>query len=219
MEHTRQRINQFVHLGIEADELALSHRRLAGAQQREIDRDVEFAARHRVCDSTIGILPQKMNRRSIALPFLLIVFCGCQKKVTVIHIDNGWDRDYAANACEGYREAHYGVGCIDPPEQMAADLRSRFASAVLQSRACKDVVVSSTPVTEKDLESGWSLSFNVAIDGGEIDYPNSEWQIIDNQTHSRFSEGSLRDAVESATRICIVATGRGGSVSNDQSSR
>jgi hypothetical protein len=51
------------------------------------------------------------------------------------------------------------------------------------------------------------------IDEGDIDYSNSEWQIIDNKTQKRLSQGPLKDAVEAATRIWIVATGQGGSVS------
>jgi hypothetical protein len=54
--------------------------------------------------------------------------------------------------------------------------------------------------------------FDIEIDKGDIDYANSEWNIIDNKTKKRFGEGSLKDAVESANRICIVATGRGGTV-------
>jgi len=99
---------------------------------------------------------------------------------------------------------------------MATELRLRFASAVLQSLACKDVTITNEPLGEKnlkDFENGWSLSFDVGIDGGAIDYSKTTWQIIDNKTKKRFGEGPMKDAVEAATRICIVATGRGGSVS------
>lgn len=65
----------------------------------------------------------------------------------------------------------------------------------------------------KAYEDGWSLSFHVGIDGGDVDYSNSEWQVIDNKTQKRFGEGPLKDMVEAATRVCTVATGRGGSVS------
>jgi hypothetical protein len=99
---------------------------------------------------------------------------------------------------------------------MATELRLRFASAVLQSPACKDVWITNEPLSQQNMkafEGGWSLAFNVGIDGGDIDYSDSEWQIIHNNTKKRFSEGPLKDAVEAATRVCIVATGKGGSVS------
>jgi hypothetical protein len=107
------------------------------------------------------------------------------------------------------------VAYINTPEQMATELRLRFASAVLQSPACKDVTVTYEPMgagNTNEFQSGWSLSFNVHIDGGAIDYSNSEWQIVEIKTKKRFSEGPMKDAVETATRVCIVATGRGGSV-------
>ena len=141
--------------------------------------------------------------------------CGCRKRKETIFLDSAWNRDYAMNACEIYKK-NLSVACIKTPEQMATELRLRFASAVLQSSACNDVTVTNEPLSQQNMkrfEDGWSLSFNVGIDGGDIDYSNSEWQIIDNKTDKRFSEGPLKDAVEAATRVCIVATGRGGSVS------
>jgi hypothetical protein len=144
------------------------------------------------------------------------ILSGCQKRREKIFLDSAWNRDYAMNACEIYKK-NLGVACITTPEQMATELRLRFASAILQSPACKDVTITNEPPLGernlKDYEGGWSLSFNVGIDGGDIDYSNSEWQIIDNKTNKRFSEGPLKDAVEAATRICTVATERGGSVS------
>jgi hypothetical protein len=148
-----------------------------------------------------------------AVALLPIVLCGCRKKETIF-LDSAWNRDYAMNACEIYKK-NLSVACIKTPEQMATELRLRFASAVLQSPACKDVTITNELLGERNLkeyENGWSLSFNVGIDGGAIDYSNSEWQIIDNKTKKRFGEGPLKDAVEAATRICIVATGHGGSV-------
>jgi hypothetical protein len=100
-----------------------------------------------------------------------------------------------------------GVACIKTPEQIATELRLRFASAVLQSPACRDVTITNEPLGErnlKDYENGWSLSFNAGIDGGDIDYSNSEWQIIDNKTKKRFGEGPMKDAVEAAARICTL---------------
>jgi len=140
---------------------------------------------------------------------------GCQKRKETIFLDSAWNRDYAMNACEIYKK-NLSVACIKTPEQMATELRLRFASAVLQSSACKDVTVTNEPLGQQNMkrfEVGWSLSFNVGIDGGDIDYSNSEWQIIDNKTQKRFGEGSLKDTVEAAERICTVATGKGGSVS------
>jgi hypothetical protein len=146
---------------------------------------------------------------------------GCRKQKPTVFLDTAWNRDYAMNACELYKQ-NYGVACFKTPEQIAEELKLRFSSAVLQSPACRDVAVSYEPLGKQNLkayEDGWSLSFNVGIDGGDIDYSNSEWQIIDNNAkkrlnEKRFSEGPLKDAVEAATRICIVATGQGGSVSH-----
>lgn len=149
-----------------------------------------------------------------ASALLVSVLCACQKQKETIFLDSWWNRDYAMNACEIY-EKNLGVACINTPEQMATELRLRFASAVLQSPACKDVTITNEPLSErnlKDFEGGWSLSFNVGIDGGAIDYSNSEWQIVDIKTKKRFGEGPMKGAVDAATRICIVATGMGGTV-------
>ncbi|MGC2830249.1 MAG: hypothetical protein WB994_11465 [Candidatus Acidiferrum sp.] len=78
------------------------------------------------------------------------------------------------------------------------------------------MIITSEPIGAqnlKDYENGWSLSFNVGIEGGDIDYSNSVWQIIDVKTKKRFGEGPMKDAVEAAARICTVATGMGGKVS------
>ena len=90
-----------------------------------------------------------------------------------------------------------------------------FASAVLQSPACKHVRISYEPVGEVDMKdylSGWSLTFDVGIDSRDIDYSNSAWLMLDNKTKKRF-EGPLKNAAEVATQICIAATGRGGLLS------
>jgi hypothetical protein len=158
-----------------------------------------------------------MRLAQIAASALLVTaLCGCQKQKETIFIDSWWNRDYAMNACYSYKQ-NAGVACINTPEQMAAELRSRFASAVLQTPTCKDVTISYDTFGgyKPNPQGGWSLSFNVAIDGGEIDYSNSDWQIIDIKTNRRFSKGSLKDAVEAARRVCTVVTGRGGSVAND----
>jgi hypothetical protein len=153
--------------------------------------------------------------KAVVFALLAISFCGCQKQKQTIFIDSWWNRDYAKNACELYK-TNFGVACINTPEEMASELRIRFASALLQSPACKDVKITYTMSADNtsNVQKGWNLSFNVRIDSGSIDYSNSVWQIIDNKTDKRFSEGSLGDAVEAATRICTVVTGRGGSVSN-----
>jgi|ERR1700676_5464781 len=154
-------------------------------------------------------------RQFIICVLLAGILSGCQKRKETIFLDSAWNRDYAMNACEIYKK-NLGVACIKTPEQTATELRLRFASAVLQSPACKDVTVTNEPLGEqnmKDYENGWSLSFNVGIDGGDIDYSNSEWQIIDVKTKKRFGEGPMKDAVEAASRICTVATGMGGTVS------
>ena len=157
-----------------------------------------------------------MRLAQIAAPALLAgILCACQKRKETIFLDSAWNRDYAMNACEIFKK-NFGVACVNTPEQMATELRLRFASSVLQSPACKDVMITNEPLGAQNLkeyENGWSLSFNVGIDGGAIDYSNSDWQIIDNTTKKRFGEGPMKDAVEAATRICTVATGQGGSVS------
>ena len=151
----------------------------------------------------------------------LIVVCAatlalaaCEKRKTVVFVDTAWNRDYAKNACEIYQR-NLNVACIETPEQIATKLKLRFSSSVRQTPACNDVTISYEPLGKnnlKDFEDGWSLSFNVGIDGGAVDYSNSEWQVIDNKTRKSFGEGPLKDAVEAATRICVVATGNGGSV-------
>ena len=140
---------------------------------------------------------------------------GCQTRKNTIFLEQAWNRDYAKNACEIYKR-NYNAACIKTPEQMATELKLRFASAVLQSPACKHVTISYTPVGEeediKDYLGGWSLTFNVGIDIRDIDYSNSVWQMLDNKTKKRF-EGPLKDAAEAATQICIATTGLGSSVS------
>jgi hypothetical protein len=139
---------------------------------------------------------------------------GCQTRKNMIFLEQAWNRDYAKNACQIYKR-NYNVACVKTPEQMATELKRRFASAVLQSPACKHVRISYEPVGEVDMKdylSGWSLTFDVGIDIRDIDYSNSAWQMLDNKTNKRF-EGPLKDAAEAATRICIATTRRCGSVS------
>jgi hypothetical protein len=65
-----------------------------------------------------------------------------------------------------YTRNSTGVG-IKTPEQMATELKQRFASAVLQSPACKHVRISYEPVGEESMKvylDGWSLTFNVGHD-------------------------------------------------------
>jgi hypothetical protein len=139
---------------------------------------------------------------------------GCQTPKTTVFLEQAWNRDYAKNACEIYKR-NYKAACLKTPEQMATELKLKLASAVLQSPACKHVTISYTPVGEenmKDYLGGWSLTINVRIDGRDIDYSNSVWQMLDNKTKKRF-EGPLKDAAEAAGQICMVTTERGGSVS------
>jgi len=136
--------------------------------------------------------------------------CGCQRHKNTIFLEHPWNRDYAKNACEIYKR-NYNVACVKTPEQMATELKRRFASAVLQSPACKHVRISYAPVGEEDMKDyldGWNLTFNVGIDIRDIDYSNSVWQMLDNKTKKRF-QGPLKDAAEAATQICTVTSGRG----------
>jgi hypothetical protein len=156
-----------------------------------------------------------MEMKQQLLTWVLLVgsLCGCQRQKTTIFVDQAWNRGYAKNACETYKR-NSTVVCIKTPEQMAAELKQRFASAVLQSPACKHVGISYEPVGEESMKvylDGWSLTFNVGIDSRDIDYSNSAWRMLDNKTKKRF-DGPLKDATAVATQICIAATGRGGSV-------
>src|SRR5712692_43924 len=144
-------------------------------------------------------------QRFILWALLVGSLSGCQKQKATVFLDSAWNRDYAMNACEIYKR-NYKAACFKTPEQISTELRLRFASAIRQSAACKDVTVSDEPLGQQNMkafENGWSLSFNVGIDGGDIDYSNSQWQIIDNKTKKRFGEGPMKDAVEAATRVCI----------------
>ena len=134
---------------------------------------------------------------------------GCHTRKNTIFLEQAWNRDHAKNACEIYRRT-YNVACIKTPEQMATELKRRFGAAVLRSPACRNVKISYEPVGEEDMKdylSGWSLTFNVGIGIRDIDYSNSAWQMLDNKTKKRF-DGSLEDAAEAATQICIATTGR-----------
>jgi len=141
----------------------------------------------------------------------MLTITACEKQKAVVYVDEAWNRDYAKSVCE-MRQKNTGVACIDSPEQIATGLKLRFSSAVRQATACKNVTVNYGFVIKNldEFKSGWSLSFNVGIDDGATDYSNSEWQIIDNKTQKKYGEGSLKDAVEAATRICVLATESGG---------
>ncbi len=146
---------------------------------------------------------------------LAVVLTGCHKQKTTIFLDTAWNRDFAENACEASRKNHQ-TPCFQSPEQIANELRVKFLSVFQQTPACKDVSISADPLNAgklKEHEAGWSLSFNIGLENGEIDYPSSEWQIIDNKTLKRFSAGTLKDMNQAATQVCIVAKGRGGSIS------
>jgi hypothetical protein len=132
---------------------------------------------------------------------------GCRTRQTTIFLEQASNRDFAKIACEIYKHDH-NIACIKTPKQMATDMTLRLALAVLQNPACKHVTISYTPVGEENMKSylaGQSLTFNVAIDGGDIDYSNSNWWMLDNKTKKRF-EGPLKNSVEAATQICVAAT-------------
>jgi len=151
-----------------------------------------------------------MKPKILTSILLAVSLSGCQTHKNQIFLEQAWNRDYAKNACEIYKR-NYNVACIKTPEQMATELKRRFASAVLQSPACKHVAISYAPVGEEDMKDyldGWNLTFNVGIDIRDIDYSNSAWQMLDNKTKKRF-QGPLKDAAEAATQICTVTTGRG----------
>lgn len=139
---------------------------------------------------------------------------GCQTRKNTIFLEQTWNRDYAKNACQMYKHS-YNSACIKTPEQIATELKLRFASAVRQSPACKLVTISSAPVGQEDLKDylrGWSLTFDVEIEAGDIDYSHSDWSMLDNKTKKRFG-GPLWDSVEAATQICVAASRGRSSVS------
>src|SRR5467141_3043087 len=107
-----------------------------------------------------------MKPRQLMMWVLLAgILSGWQKRKETVFLDSWWNRDYAMNACEIYKR-NLGVACINTPEQMATELRLRFASAVLQSPACKDVTITYAPMgggNTNEYQSGWSLSFNVGF--------------------------------------------------------
>jgi hypothetical protein len=158
-----------------------------------------------------------METKPQLLTWVLLLFgalSACQGQKATVFVDQTWNREYAKMACDTYKH-NYEAACIKTPEQMANELRLRLASAVLQSRACKNVAISYELVSEenmKDYLGGWSLTLNIGIDGRDIDYSRSVWSLLDNKTKKRF-DGPLGDSVGAATQICLVATSRGSSVS------
>jgi len=154
-------------------------------------------------------------KRVTTFVLLTAVLSGCQKQKTTVFLDKAWDRDYAKGACE-VSEKNHQAPCFQSPEQIANVLELGFVSAFQQNPACKDVSVHSgmlKTTNPKEMDAGWTLSLNVVLVNGEIDYLGSEWQIIDNGTLKRFSAGTLKDMNEAATRVSIVVNGRGGSLS------
>ena len=135
------------------------------------------------------------HQSTLICTLLTVALSGCQKQKTAIFLDTAWNQDFAKNACE-ISEKNHQIACFQGPEQIANELRVRFLSAFQQTPACKDVSINSGPLNAGKLnehEAGWSLSFNIGLENGEIDYPFSEWQIIDNKTLKRFSAGTLKD--------------------------
>ena len=111
-------------------------------------------------------------------------------------IDGWWDKDYTKNVCEAVK-LNGQTPCRQEPEVIAAELRIKFVSSFQQSTECRSVNIfdgftdplkSTSEPAKKIVKSDWSLSFNVAIKDGEIDYPSSEWQIIDNQSWKEAGE-------------------------------
>src|SRR6267154_275913 len=152
------------------------------------------------------------KRYSILICTLLFVTLpGCQKKKMPIFLNMAWNRDYASSACQLSEKSHR-IACLHSPDQIANTLKLKFDSAFQQTPTCRDVTISHDLLKAsnlKEYEAAWSLSFNVGLENGEIDYATSEWQLLNNQTPlKQFSEGSLKNMVEAATRVCIVVTGR-----------
>jgi hypothetical protein len=151
----------------------------------------------------------KMKAHLFTAIFFVATLTGCQTRKMTIFLDQSWNRDNAKNACETYKRTSNN-SCVRIPQQMADDLKREFASAFLQSRACKGVNISYDPIGDeamKDYLSGWSLTFDIGIASRDIDYTHSAWQMLDNKTKRRF-EGPLKDVDEAATQICMLANGQ-----------
>jgi hypothetical protein len=134
---------------------------------------------------------------------------GCKTRKTTIFFDHSWNHDNVKLACEIYKRTSNN-SCVGTPKQMADDLSREFASAFLQTQACKAINISYDPVndeTKKEYLRGWSLTFDIEIDSRDIDYAHSVWQMLDNKTKRRF-EGSLKDVNQAATQICMLANGQ-----------
>jgi hypothetical protein len=152
-------------------------------------------------------------KRAAICVLLTVVLSGCQRQKTTVFIDRAHDLAYAKSACEVSAKDHQAP-CWQRPEQIANELEDNFIAAFQQSPACQDVSVhpgNLKATNPEAMETGWSLSFNVSMNGS-IDYPGSEWEIIDNKTLNG-SAGTLKDMNEAATRVCVVAAGKGGSIS------
>ena len=157
-----------------------------------------------------------MEMKPQLLIWILLVgsLSACQRQKVTIFVDHTWNRDYAKNACDMYKRNNEAA-CVKTPEQIATELKLRLAAGFQHNRACKNVVIRYEFVDEQDMKDyldGWRLTLNAGIDGRVIDYSHSVWGMFDNKTMKRF-DGPLEDSVDAATRICMVATGRGNSVS------
>lgn len=150
-----------------------------------------------------------MKLETLACILLAGNLSGCGTSQRTIFIEQAVNRDYAKIACDLYKYDHHSA-CLRTPKQMTADLEARLTSAMLKSPACKHVAINYTPVAPENIKyylAGWSLTFNVEIDGRDIDYSHSAWSMLDNKTKKRF-DGSLSNSVEAATQICILAARR-----------
>jgi hypothetical protein len=151
-----------------------------------------------------------MKLQTLVCILLVGSLSSCRTSQRTIFIEQAVNRDYVKIACDIYKYDHHSA-CLRTPKQITADLEASLMSAMLQNPACQHVTISYTPVAEekmKDYLDGWSLTFDVGIDGRDIDYSRSVWSMFDNKTKKRFY-GSLSDSVEAATQICVLVTRRG----------
>jgi len=180
-----------------------------GPRNTDVDERVRLASGKYIRGSNEEVLKEFWEMKAQLFTAILFVgtLTGCQTRKMTIFLDQSWNRDNAKNASEVYTSNN---SCVRIPQQMADDLRREFASAFLQSRACKGVNISYDPVGDeamKDYLSGWSLTFDIGIASRDIDYTHSGWQMLDHKTKRRF-EGPLKDVDEAATQICMLANGQ-----------
>jgi hypothetical protein len=139
-------------------------------------------------------------KRTVILFASFVLLLSCGKKQTSISIDDWWDVDVAKSGCA--MRAGVGNPCLSDPVADVRNFEMVIAGAVAGDPVCHGVTMSNATASPD-----WQLMVDF-VEGSET----RSWTLVRHPDGTTITgRGSASEIAHSA---CMVATGRGGRVTN-----